>query len=503
MKIKMENIGLKLNMSENLIKTIKSSSNGIVDIVCGNYLFTEISTEPEDISFIISGSFRKTIKIKIFFEILCPKKTEISLVSSFLQSSSLIFLTFLTNISSTLIISLFQYKDITDLPQFMKRKISDKAGVIFSFLKPFDCSTGVKLGNHRESFNSFSKVEALFVESESFGFDENYLKTFEYYYSDHLNNYSVCRNVVLVSDILLCFLFVIYCLCLLMFCLIDRFLYRKVLMLSFIKQRLHNFLIYFLMLIYFDNWMYLLNSLRFLKAKIFGIKDFAYITVRGVFVVYPLIKVYIEYLLSTQEKENSLKKRQILELSKFSNLLKNLLLFFLVVIHNKQLKLIILSTFAVQLIYVIWLISILKFYKRKNWAIYVQECFLLFFFVASLKFALKDSDQYLDRYLVMYFFGNSCSIFFLVFDIFDSHLKKIRTLNPSKLFAFRKMIKQNVNKVLNKVLTRQDNVVSSQNFLSNDQSKRNQLQNMKKTSTTRLHLKNVPVQKSWFGTIKE
>jgi hypothetical protein len=317
LNIKFENSIVKLKSSEKLNQFLKKNKNSFSYSLCNKYLELEINTFPKDISSVHIGIFQKVLKITLIINITCLQINVLLPASVALKVGSLIGLGILSNISTTLFTLMLYFKDILDAPHMVRKKLSPTVNKYLSILTPFDCKDGVSIGSDEQAHDSYKEREQAFIsEDNSRVYDPKEKETFSSRNSEFVKNLSSCRGILLISDFIIIIITIF---------LIILFFILAIINMLFLKnkpflRKLYNFLLksllYLVMLVYFDNWLYLINDLRFLKIKLFGEKDLLLVIFRGIYVVIPLIYYYFEEQNESISKQK--KKRKILKKEKKS-----------------------------------------------------------------------------------------------------------------------------------------------------------------------------------------
>jgi hypothetical protein len=181
LSITFENMKGKLNMSDDLISKLEEKNQGTSLGLCGEFLMATIEKNPDDISFVMLGQYKKQISIDLMFEVVCPENNRFQISEILIETSTLFAFTLMSNIFTTLFISLFHYKDMFDTPQMIRSKEYNKMKEFISFLTPFDCTNGFQFTQDKASFDSYQKIKNIFIKSENLTYSKLSNETHDFY----------------------------------------------------------------------------------------------------------------------------------------------------------------------------------------------------------------------------------------------------------------------------------------------------------------------------------
>ena len=417
LQIRLENLRIHPIFSDEILTFIKKENNSNILALCEKLLIIPIEVGPEYIHSIQVGKFSKTLSINIIIRIKCSFENNLSSTKIISNLTSFILISILSNISTTLFMSMLYYKDILDAPHMIRKRFSPEIKEMVLLFDSFECRSGVTIMTDIDSFFMFQKFEKWFITAKNNPtYNINFKNNFVNNDSEYVKLISECRGVVLIGEIIVLVLSMTW------ICIFCIFYFSKVWFLKskswYVKavKKSYNFLGFVVMSMYFNNWMFFLNELRFVKIKILGFYDLFHIFVRGLYVVFPLAFFYFK----DQKYAKDLKrKKQTKKSSEFLNLLKNLFILFFVMLFNKNPQMWFLLSLLIQFAYISILFLELDIKVRENWPLLFQENFYLVFLFWSFDFVIKNSEDFSKPYIVVYFIGNSSSIFFIFFDIIN------------------------------------------------------------------------------------
>lgn len=459
-EIRFENMSMRVRPSLKLRSFLEEKRRSSAYPLCSHYLKVPIELLPEDIYSVRIGLYTKKLNINLIISITCSKIKVLNTQKVALKIGSVIVLSFLSNVSTTLFTSMLYFKDILDAPHMVRKKLSPKVTHMLSILVPFECKDGIAVGSDKDSFYFFQKIKKWFFPNIK---QEKYLVREKNIYlnksSEYVQNLSNCRSVLLISDmIIILFTLIIFSIFLLIFCL--RIIVRKYFIKLFELFKIcFNFLFFIVMLVYLDNWIYLLNNISFVQINLLGFYDIIFIVIRCAYVMIPLIHFFFQEK-NEKKKANELSdknsvittfeiKKTNVKPSLFLNLLKNLIILLFVLLVNSRPWIWMLVTMMIQLAYLAHLFYFVDWKARKHWPVFFQESFYLFFLVLSVEFATNSSADISDTYFFFYFIGNTSSVFFIAFEILDKKfefLRKITIKKPKKGKITEKFVSKNIKR---------------------------------------------------------
>lgn len=388
-QIRFENMIVKVRPSTKPKLFFEEKQKSLIYPLCNQYLKVPLELSSQDIYSVRIGFFTKSLKINIIIFIKCTNKQVLKTSRVTLKVGSLLILSLMSNISTTMFTSMFYFKDILDAPHMVRKKLSPKVTFYLSLLAPFECKDGINVGSELNSYQFYKSMKEFFIPSER---NETYnILTLDY--STHKNSeyaktLASCRGVLLISDLVVLILSLGLILVLILLWFLDCLFLKNVLNLLKTFKIGIKFLYFLVMLVYFDNWIYLLNELRIIKFHLFGLSDIFYVVVRSAYVIIPMIFIYFEEKKQKEKFDNKIKNRSFFPKNKsdmppstFLNVLKNLLILFLVIFFNERPELWILFTSKNPNTLHILPIFFCKIKKEEKLAYFLSRKFLLIFFV--------------------------------------------------------------------------------------------------------------------------
>lgn len=437
--IKFENISFYLMIEKNLYKDLIEDSVFFDKSICNKLLFIKLENKSSDIEYILNGVFTKSVNIYIAINPLCNLNSNKEMVSKIVSDgSSLIVLSLLSNLTTTMLISVFIFKDLLDLPIVLRKNTSLEVQKFISNFSSFDCLKEIEFIPDSESFNSYYKIY-LFLTNENLStqYDSNIKTNFVYNLTEQKKSLSKCKSKIVIIDALT---FGFY---LLMLFLKIIFYYIKLYRnkehpekLQKVLNFIYSSIDFMILLILFDNLIYFLNTISLINANLLGIKDFGILFIRGLLIVVSLEIIYLEDIRCRNENntaENESYNRNINtdKILMFPNTIKNLIIVGLAYFFNTKPEIWILIVITIQTCYITHILYTYSTKNRQNWGIFTQEIFYQFYIFIMIDFIFENDSFEANYFISLYIMGNTMAIFFIFFDYLNS-----------KMQAYRKKIKQ-------------------------------------------------------------
>ena len=495
LKISLENLRFTLKISDE-INQIQNASNPN-ETFCNKTIYTEIKIPKTDISSALTGTYRKDLNLVLGLLVKCPiSKNTVSALFKSVKLASILVVSYFSNYFLSFLVSFFYYKDILDTPHMIRKKYSPKFQDLISLFQSFGCDQGFTTSEDKDSFESFQEISSYFMVNQKRDYDSKEKTAYFDKNTDFIKNLGECRAVLVYSEVFCICLFTAVGMFLFVLKLVKHFTNRDFPKCRKILNAVNKMGMFFVVIVYFENFISFLNLIKNIKVQIFGFRDFTLIIVRTCLLFLPLKhlqkmgqdqkseskietkntekipskrkskihRLLRQEILSKIEEEqdkkdkntetNTQKQKEAIEYlqkitrqeksktfkvtfknkrpSQLKNLFKNLIIILFVFVFNARPVVWVLSTSFVQIVYVIFLFSRYTVYNRKNWSIFFQEVYFLIYICLDLEFIFATDDEYYEVHFMLYFIGNMSSIFFICFEVFDSLFQNYRVSNQGE-----------------------------------------------------------------------